>query len=238
MALSAAPVTSHVSPGERPNRLERQRGPALVRDRDEHVGLGRAAEHDLERLRRRAARERGVERGAAAGEEDAGARREPAVADALRHLRAATRAARRWPSWSAVPARTADIPSRAVANLREDDARERGARRHGALPAGRIGVLLRDARRRLAVRDARVEGHRALRRAHVLQGHRAPADGPDDLDRDRRDRRRVQRVHGQGADRLLRPLRLGDTRRRARRAHRHAPLLPLRRGARSRRRRA
>ena len=62
------------------------------------------------------------------------------------------------------------------------------------------------------------QGHRALRRAHVLQGHRTPPDRPDDLDRDRRDRRRVQRVHRQGAHRLLRPLRLGDARRRARRA--------------------
>ena len=115
-------------------------------------------------------------------------------------------------------------------DLREDDARERNPRPHGALSTGRIGVVLRHARGRFALRDARVEGHRPLRRAHVLQGHRAPADGADDLDGDRRDRRRVQRVHREGADRLLRPLRLGDARRRARRPRRHAPPLALRRG--------
>ena len=74
------------------------------------------------------------------------------------------------------------------------------------------------------------QGHRPLRRAHVLQGDGAATDGAHDLDRDRRDRRRVQRVHRQGAHRLLRPLRLGDPRRRARRPRRHAPRLALRRG--------
>ena len=44
------------------------------------------------------------------------------------------------------------------------------------------------------------------------------------------DRRRVQRLHGQGADRLLRQVRGRDARRRARRARRHAAQLALRRG--------
>ena len=123
-------------------------------------------------------------------------------------------------------------------DLREDDARERNTRPHGALPTGRIGVVLRDARSRFALRDARVEGHRPLRRAHVLQGHGAPADRADDLHRDRRDRRRVQRVHREGADRLLRPVRLGDARRRARRPRRHAPRTRASTRPRSRRRRA
>ena len=75
----------------------------------------------------------------------------------------------------------------------------------------------------------RVERHRALRRAHVLQGHRAPADRTRHRRRDRRHRRRVQRVHRQGADRLLRQVRRRDARHRARRARRHAPQLEVRR---------
>ncbi len=123
-------------------------------------------------------------------------------------------------------------------DLREDDPRERHSRRDRAFPAGGIGLVLRHARSRLAVRDARVEGHRPLRGAHVLQGHGATPDRSHDLDRDRRDRRRVQRVHRQGAHRLLRPLRIRDARHRARRPRRHAPPLHASTRPRSRRRRA
>ncbi len=68
------------------HRLERQRGPAFVRDRDEDVGLGRVPENDLERLRGATAREGRVVRRAAAGEQDARALGQPAIADPLGHL--------------------------------------------------------------------------------------------------------------------------------------------------------
>ena len=71
---------------EAADRLERQRRSALVRDRDEDVGLRRVAEDDLERLRRGTAGERRVKRRAAAGEEHAGAFRKTTIADPLRHL--------------------------------------------------------------------------------------------------------------------------------------------------------
>ena len=81
----------------------------------------------------------------------------------------------------------------------------------------------------------RDERHRALRRAHVLQGHRAPPDRARHRRRDRRDRRRVQRLHRQGVHGLLRPLRRRRPRHRARRARRHAPPLEVRpRGDRAR----
>ena len=50
----------------------------------------------------------------------------------------------------------------------------------------------------------RDERDRALRRAHVLQGHRAAPDRARHRHRDRRDRRRVQRLHRQGVHGLLR----------------------------------
>ncbi|TML69676.1 MAG: insulinase family protein [Actinobacteria bacterium] len=59
--------------------LERQRRLALVADRDEGVGGRGVAEHDVESVCRRPGRERGVERRAAAGEEDASGLREPGV---------------------------------------------------------------------------------------------------------------------------------------------------------------
>ena len=88
--------------------------------------------------------------------------------------------------------------------------------------------MLRHARRGRALRDARVERHRALRGAHVLQGDGAAPDGARHLDRDRLHRRRVQRLHRQGDHRLLRALRGREPRHRARRARRHAAPLPLR----------
>ena len=54
-------------------------------------------------------------------------------------------------------------------------------------------------------RDARVEGHLHFAE-HMFQGHGAASHRAHDLDGDRRDRRRVQRLHGQGAHRLLRPM--------------------------------
>ena len=58
--------------------------------------------------------------------------------------------------------------------------------------------------RRLARRDAGDVGPRALPRAHVLQGDRAPADHEDHLARDRSPRREHQRVHGHRGGRVLR----------------------------------
>ena len=74
------------------------------------------------------------------------------------------------------------------------------------------------------------ERHRALRRAHVLQGNRAAPDRARHRRRDRRHRRRVQRVHRQGVHRLLRQVRRRAPRDRARRAHRHAAPLEVRAG--------
>ncbi len=171
-----------------------------------------------------------MERRPTAGEEDARAVGKTLGLRPVPAPGAATRAGERWPFGSAVRARMPVYTIARSGDLREDDARKRHSRRDRTVPAGWIGLVLRDARGRLAVRDARVEGHRALRRAHVLQGHRAPAGRPHDLHRDRRDRRRVQRLHGQGAHGLLRPLRVGDARHRARRPRRHAPPLEVRRG--------
>ena len=80
--------------------------------------------------------------------------------------------------------------------------------------------------------------HRALRRAHVLQGHRAAADRARHRRRDRRDRRRVQRVHEQGVHGLLRQVRGRAPRHCARRARRHDPQLEVRRRRDRRARRA
>ena len=69
-----------------------------------------------------------------------------------------------------------------------------------------VRLLLRDARRGLALRDPGHERDRALLRAHVLQGHRAAPHGARHRERDRRHRRRIQRLHGQGVHGLLRAL--------------------------------
>ena len=66
-------------PREDARSLERQRGRALVRDADHQIGLGRR-EHRLERLHRRPAGLRGVERRAAAGEHRTRALRQPPTA--------------------------------------------------------------------------------------------------------------------------------------------------------------
>ena len=105
-------------------------------------------------------------------------------------------------------------------------------RRHAA---GAVGHLHDHARGRLALRDPGHERDRALRRAHVLQGHRAPADRARDRHGGRRARRRVQRLHEQGVHGLLRQVRRRVPRPRARRARRHAPQLEVReRGDRAR----
>ena len=72
--------------GETTNGFERKSRPALVRDRDEDIGFRRVPDHDLERLRSRPARERGMERRAAAREEHPCSVRQPVIADAVRHL--------------------------------------------------------------------------------------------------------------------------------------------------------
>ena len=115
-------------------------------------------------------------------------------------------------------------------DLRAFDADQRHPRADRADGPRSVRLVLRDVRSRLALRAARGERDRPLRRAHVLQGHGAAADGPGHRDRDRHDRWGVQRFHGQGAHRLLREVRGRDARRRARRARRHAPQLALRRG--------
>ncbi len=73
------------------------------------------------------------------------------------------------------------------------------------------------------------ERHRPLRRAHVLQGHRAAADRARHRRGDRLDRRRVQRLHEQGVHGLLRQVRGRPPRHRPRRARRHDPALEVRR---------
>ena len=83
--------------------------------------------------------------------------------------------------------------------------RRAAARRADA--AGAVGGLLHHVRRRLALRDARYQRDRPLRRAHVLQGHRAAPDRAADRARARRHRRRVQRLHEQGVHGLLRQVR-------------------------------
>ena len=64
---------------------------------------------------------------------------------------------------------------------------------------------------------------------HALQGHRDPADRTRHRKRGRRHRRRVQRLHGQGVHRVLRPLCRRAPVDRARRARRHAAALEVRR---------
>ena len=83
--------------------------------------------------------------------------------------------------------------------------------------------------------NASNRGHRALRRAHVLQGDGAAADRARHRDGGRLDRRRVQRVHVEGVHGLLHPLRGRAARPGVRRARRHAAQLEVRlRGARAR----
>jgi hypothetical protein len=73
-------------PCEAANGLQGQPRPAFVRDRDEHVGLRRVPDDDLERLRGVTTRLRGVERCPAADEEHARSLGEPPIADAFGHL--------------------------------------------------------------------------------------------------------------------------------------------------------
>ena len=147
------------------------------------------------------------------------------------HARAATPAGRRSPRAFARRSPWRCLYHRAPMSVFE---RARPPQRpphpHGADATGAVGLVLRDARRGLALRDGGVERHRALRRAHVLQGDGAPPDRARHLHRDRLDRRRVQRVHREGDHRLLRPLRGREPRRRARRPRRHAAQLAVRRG--------
>ena len=96
------------------------------------------------------------------------------------------------------------------------------------LDHAQVGRLLHHARRRLALRGRIEPRHRALRRAHVLQGNRAAADGARPRDGGRPDRRRVQRLHLEGVHRLLHPLRRRAARPGARRARRHDPQLEVR----------
>ncbi len=212
--------------------LERQRRLALVADEHEHVGVGRR-EHGLERVDAVAARLRGVEGGAAADGGDA-AFRQP---QAGRHLGQPLRLRRdRLPH---LLARHGCLYTMAGdGGLRAPLAVERPTGADRADAARAVGLLLRHARGRLALRDRGDERDRALRRAHVLQGDRAAADGARHRRRDRRDRRRVQRLHRQGVHGLLRPLRRRDTRHRARRPRRHAPQLPASTPRRSSARRA
>mgnify|MGYP003694145579 CR=1 FL=1 len=73
-----------------------------------------------------------------------------------------------------------DVPS--VASPGGEHLQPRAPRQRAAHPdradgLGAVGDLRDHARGRLALRDARDERDRALRRAHVLQGHGAAADG-------------------------------------------------------------
>ena len=124
--------------------------------------------------------------------------------------------------------RRAHVYDASHGRLRANDALQRHPRAHGADAAGAVGLVLRHVRGRLALRDRRDRRHRPFRRAHVLQGHRAAPDRARHLGRDRRDRRRVQRVHRQGVHGLLRQVRRRHARRRARRPRRHAPQLTIR----------
>ena len=120
-------------------------------------------------------------------------------------------------------------------HLRAHDPLERRPRPHRGDAARAVRLVLSLLRRGLAVRDEGDERDRPLRRAHVLQGHRAPPAVTRHHERDRRDRRRVQRLHRQGVHGLLRQVRGRAARRRARRARRHAPELEVRpRGDRAR----
>ena len=127
------------------------------------------------------------------------------------------------------PGTVRSIPCARVAVFERQTLVERPPRPHRADAAGAVDLVLRHARRRLALRDRRDERHRALRRAHVLQGHGAPPDRARHLGRDRRrsaasstpSRARSTPATTSAARRA--------PRHRARRARRHAPPLALRR---------
>ncbi len=195
-----------------------------MREADHQVGL-RRREHGLERLHRETARLRRVERGAAADEDDAA---HPLAAEAHAARPAAIPAGRERHDGSRQTS-PLSIPSRRGC-VRTREARQRPARADRAAAPRPVGRLLRDGRGGLALRARREPRHRALRRAHVLQGHRAPSQLARPDDADRRDRRRVQRVHLEGIHGLLRPLRRREARCRARRPARHAPPLEVRAG--------
>ena len=127
------------------------------------------------------------------------------------------------------PSRTAGERDWRREHVRAHRPRQRPAGPDGEPAVRAVGDVHGHDRRRLALRDRRLERHRALRRAHVLQGDGAPPDRARHRGRDRRDRRRVQRVHRQGVDGVLRQVRGRAPRRRARRHRRHAPQLALRR---------
>ncbi len=170
------------------HRFQRQRRLPLVRDGDEHVGLGRMSENELERLRRATARERRVVRGPAPGEEHARALRQPTRADPIGHLLQ--------PLGLVSDGRSGQLSGHESCLYHRTPWRSSRRRHFGngirvvTAPFPQVGfrLVLRHARGRLAVRDRGLEGHRPLRRAHVLQGDGAAADRAHDLDRDRRDR--------------------------------------------------
>ena len=103
--------------------------------------------------------------------------------------------------------RTSEGDSTEHERLRAPHPVERPARADRAAPARPVGRLLRHAGRRLALRGRGEPRHRALRRAHVLQGNGEAPDRARPVDGGRQDRRRVQRVHVEGVHRLLHPLR-------------------------------
>ena len=196
-------------------------------DGDEHVRGRSVAENELESLCRRPACERGVVRGPAAREEDTRGLGKPSIADPVRDLPKPL-GLRGDGLSSQLSGHERCLYHRRSGCVREDGARQWRPRRYRTDAAGGIGFLLHHARGRFSLRDPRIQGDRALRRAHVLQGHGAPPDGAHDLDGDRRDRRRIQRFHRQGSHRLLREVRHRNPGHRTRRPHRHAPQLPLR----------
>ena len=215
----------------RPRRLERERRLALVADDHEQLCVALRPEHELERLHRVPAGLRRVERGAAAGEEPRARRRGSGGRSAPHAASPAGRRSRHGSSH-----RTSRWVACLLVSAFERQTLGNGLRVVTApMPQAQSVTVLGDARRRLSLRDARHERDRALRRAHVLQGHEAAPDRARHRGRDRRDRRRVQRLHRQGVHGLLRQVRGRAPRRRARRARRHAPQLEVRaRGDRAR----
>ncbi len=183
--------------------LKRERRFAFVTHRDEHVCGRRVTQYELQRLCRRPAGESRVVGGAAAGGEDTGALGKAQISDPVRDLTEPLGLCGDGLSGQLFRHERC-LYHRRRAGVREDAPRERRSCRHRAHASDRVGVVFRHARSRLALRDPAVQGDRALRRAHVLQRHRASPDRPHDLDGDRRDRRRVQCFHGEGADWLLR----------------------------------
>ena len=187
---SAAPVTSHFGPENARAASSVSGVSPSCETQTMQVGVGRR-EHGLERLHRPPAGLRRVERGAAAGEDDARAVRQPPVAGTARSHSGCASTARRVSPGIAL----SSIPSAPCPSSNATTLDERAARPHRTAAARAVGRLLRHARRRLALRARREPRHRALRRAHVLQGHRAAAELARPDDADRRHRRRVQRLH-------------------------------------------